>query len=220
MIAAEPEYARGLAAPPAGRAGRLRLADGATRPLAFGRFLGPLTDADGLVLDRARPPVLDVGCGPGRHVQELALRGVVAMGLDASPAAVGIARDRGTSVHHGSVFDVVPGAGEWGCVLLLDGNIGIGGCPVRLLRRVGALLRPWGSVLVEVDPPGWPTGEREVRIENAGGISAPFAWAVAGADGIGALAEGAGFADRGRFAHDGRWFAELEAPPAGGRRGA
>jgi len=217
VIAAEPEYASGLTAAPSARSGRLRLADGASRPLAFARFLGPLTAADDAVLERARPPVLDVGCGPGRHVQALSLRGVVAMGIDASPAAVGIARGRGTSVHHGSVFAEVPGAGEWGCALLLDGNVGIGGCAVSLLRRLRTLLRPWGNVLAEVDPPGWPTGSREVRLEGPAGTSAPYAWAVVGADGVPALATAAGFVPRGLLTRGGRWFAELEASPAGRR---
>jgi SAM-dependent methyltransferase len=217
VIAAEPVYASGLTAPASARRGRLRFAGGATRPVAFERFLGPLTAADAAVLERARPPVLDVGCGPGRHVQALALRGVVAMGIDASPAAVSIARGRGTAVHHGSVFADVPGAREWGCALLLDGNVGIGGCPVRLLRRLSVLLRPGGVVLAEVDPPGWPTGSREVRLEGPSGTSAPFPWAVVGTDGLPSVAAEAGFRCRSVFAHDGRWFSELEARAAARR---
>ena len=91
--------------------------------------------------------------------------------------------------------------------------MGIGGSPVRLLRRLGALLAPRGVVLAEVDPPGWPTGPREVRIEGPGGTSEPFPWAVVGADGLPALAAAAGFTARPLFVHDGRWFAELEAGP-------
>ncbi len=52
----------------------------------------------------------------------------------------------------------MPGAGRWRTVLLADGNIGIGGDPAALLRRVLALLGPGGRVLAEVDPPG--TGAR------------------------------------------------------------
>jgi hypothetical protein len=39
-------------------------------------------------------------------------------------------------------------------VLLLDGNIGIGGDPHRLLRRVRELLTPTGRLLVELDVDG------------------------------------------------------------------
>ena len=48
--------------------------------------------------DRARGPVLDVGCGPGRHVHHLARRGVLAIGIDVSRDAVRLARRRGASV--------------------------------------------------------------------------------------------------------------------------
>ena len=214
MIAAEPVYASGLTAPGAAHRGRLRLAGGASRPLRFSRFLGPLTAADRAVLARVQGSVLDVGCGPGRHVQALRARGVAALGIDASPAAVGIARGRGTPVHHGSVFDDVPGAGTWACALLLDGNAGIGGCPVRLLQRLSTVLAPGGRVLAEVDPPGWPTGSREVRLEGPGGTSEPFLWAVVGVDGVPELAAAAGFLHDDPFVHDGRWFAELRALPA------
>ena len=41
---------------------------------------------------------------------------------------------RGVTFLERSVFDRVPGAGRWRTALLLDGNIGIGGDPVALLR--------------------------------------------------------------------------------------
>ena len=41
--------------------------------------------ADEAVLDRAQAPVLDVGCGPGRHVLALARRGHLALGVDIAP---------------------------------------------------------------------------------------------------------------------------------------
>src|SRR5205823_333854 len=83
---------------------------------------------------RAVGPVLDVGCGPGRHVLALARRGVLAVGVDVTPAAVRYARARGAPVFRGSVFAAVPGVGHWRTALLLDGNIGIGGRPVVLLE--------------------------------------------------------------------------------------
>src|SRR5204863_7462240 len=80
-------------------------------------------------------PVLDVGCGPGRLVVGLARRGAVALGVDPAPAAVALARGRGAAVLQRSVFDPLPGHGRWRTIVLADGNIGIGGDPVRLLRR-------------------------------------------------------------------------------------
>ena len=38
------------------------------------------------------------GCGPGRHLHALARRGVFALGVDISLAAVTLARDLGTTV--------------------------------------------------------------------------------------------------------------------------
>ncbi len=48
------------------------------------------------------------------------------------------------------MFDPVPGEGQWHWALLADGSIGIGGDPVRLLRRVAELVGPGGRALVEV----------------------------------------------------------------------
>lgn len=167
-------------------------------PLALQRWLGPTTAVDERVLDRVEGPVLDVGCGPGRHVGALARRGVLAVGVDVLPHAIRLARRRGALVIERSIFDRLPGAGEWGSALLLDGNIGIGGRPVPLLTRVSALLRPRGLALVELEPPGGG-----VRIVEA------FNWARVGADSVDQLAADAGFTVEERWRDRERWFALL-----------
>jgi glycosyltransferase A (GT-A) superfamily protein (DUF2064 family)/SAM-dependent methyltransferase len=202
-------YAHGLERPHL--AYRLRLDSGATRPVPFERWLGPVSAADLQVLDRAAGPVLDVGCGPGRHVRALAERGVLALGVDASSAAIRLARSRGTSVFEGSVFDEIPGAGEWRSALLLDGNLGIGGRPEPLLRRVGALLRRGGTILAEVEPPGGFTGRQRARLEGPNLVSRWFAWATVCADGVEPIVAAAGMGLRERFTHGGRWFVEVQA---------
>lgn len=202
-------YARGLEQPDPRY--RLRLETGDVRSVPFERWLGGVTHADAKVLARAVGPVLDVGCGPGRHVRELAGRGVLTLGVDASTAAVKLARSRGTSVFQGSVFDEIPGAGEWRSALLLDGNLGIGGRPERLLRRVGALLVRGGVILAEVDPPGTRTGRMHARLEGPDIVSRWFAWATVGADGVQAVIEESGMTLLERFEHDGRWFVAVEA---------
>jgi SAM-dependent methyltransferase len=191
---------------------RIRLDDGSTRPVPVGRWLGPVTAADEAVLRRAVAPVLDVGCGPGRHVRALARRGVLAIGLDVSPEAVRVARARGTAVVRGSVFARVPGAGGWRSALLLDGNVGIGGRPERLLRRVAGLLTPDGRILVETDPPQAPTRPARARLETSDGASDWFAWALVGADGLPALAAASGLEVACAWGAGGRWFAELGCP--------
>jgi SAM-dependent methyltransferase len=184
----------------------LRAPDGVL-PARAHRWLGPPTVEDDAVLTRATPPVLDVGCGPGRHV--LAERGVVALGIDITPAAVELARRRGAPVLARSVFDRVPGVGRWACALLLDGNLGIGGKPSALLERVASLLAPGGTVLVEVDPPGTPT-RAEIARFDIGGVEGPwFPWTSIGADEVSAPAASAGLVVEDVWRAGDRWFGAL-----------
>jgi SAM-dependent methyltransferase len=155
------------------------------------------------------PPVLDVGCGPGRVVAALGRRGIPALGVDPAPAAVALARRRGATVLQRSVFDRLPGEGRWATVVLLDGNVGIGGDAVRLLSRCAALIAPAGRIVVEVEPPGrgWRTGR--VRLERDGERSPWFTWAVVGADAIAEVAGEAGLELVRVERSGGRWFAHL-----------
>ncbi len=200
-------YGRTLEATP--RALTVRSSDGRTSALPLQRYLGPLTAADEDVLARAAGPVLDVGCGPGRHVLALARRGSLAIGVDVSPVAVRIARQRGATVLQLSVFDRLPSAGRWGTALLLDGNIGIGGRPTALLERVARLLRPGGLVLAELDAPGTPGGRTRIRLEADEQISDWFRWAHVAADAIGGHASAAGLRVQETWETNGRWFACL-----------
>jgi SAM-dependent methyltransferase len=185
---------------------------GATRSLPLDVWLGPAGAVDERVLDRARGPVLDVGCGPGRHVHALARRGVLAVGVDVSPVAVALARGRGATVLQASIFGRLPGAGRWCTGLLLDGNIGIGGRPAALLRRLATLLVPGGVVLAELDPPGAGIVRSRVRLEDGASTSAWFAWARVGAEAIAIPAHAAGLRVADRWCDGERWFAALEAP--------
>lgn len=174
------------------------------------RWAADAETTDHLVLGRAVPPVLDVGCGPGRHTVALAQRGVAALGIDVTPGALTVARGRGASVLERSVFDRIPGAGRWGCALLLDGNLGIGGRPGELLARLAELLAPTGRVLVELDPPGTPTQVRRVRLEVGTRTGPWFDWVPVAADRVAPLARPAGFAVCERWSHGERHFAQLE----------
>lgn len=189
---------------------RLRSACGRTIPLHVWRWLGAPGPEEHEVLDRAVGPVLDVGCGPARHVLALAARGVPALGIDNAPSAVELARRRGAQVLLRSVFDRVPGEGRWGTALLLDGNIGIGGDPEALLSRARSLLCEGGRVLIELEPPGAPSTRLRVRTEDGRGISHWFAWAQVAADDVDAAACAAGFTVTERWSGAGRWFARLD----------
>jgi hypothetical protein len=111
-----------------------------------------------------------------------------------------------------SIFDRLPGAGRWRSALLLDGNIGIGGRPDALLRRLVGLLAPGGLVLAEIDAPGTGIQLGRVRLEDGEAMSDWFAWARVGADAIATPARAAGLRIAARWRDGDRWFAALEAP--------
>jgi hypothetical protein len=94
-------------------------------------------------------------------------------------------------------------------VLLMDGNVGIGGDPCALLQRCERLLGPGGRVLVELEPPGTPSESVRVRLESPKGVGAWFDWAHLGVDDVGEPAAAAGLDLAEVWAGDGRWFASL-----------
>ena len=187
----------------------MRSSDGRSGRLRLDRYAGAAGAADEAVLARAGGPVLDVGCGPGRHVATLAARGVPALGIDISRAAIALTRARGAAALRRSVFAPLPGEGAWRTVLVMDGNVGIGGDPERLLRRVAALLAPGGRTLVELGGAGVGTETARLRLEVAGMVSHWFPWGRLGADGIEAVAAAAGLTAHDVFCAEGRWFACL-----------
>jgi SAM-dependent methyltransferase len=187
----------------------LRLRDGTVRPLPLDRYLGPADQTDRQLLAGIRGPVLDVGCGPGRHLHALAAYGVFALGVDLSPAAVELATGRGARALVASVFDELPGSGSWRTALLLDGNIGIGGTPARLLARIAALLLDDGEILVELNAPDEPSESTLVRIETGEAVSSWFRWAWVSARDLERIAVAGGLEARACWSLDGRWFARL-----------
>jgi hypothetical protein len=126
--------------------------DGTVLPAAVARWHAAASGEDRWLLDRCIGPTVDLGCGPGRLVAALAIRGVPALGVDCARRAVRMCQSRGDAVLHRDLFTELPAEGRWHHVLLVDGNIGIAGDPVALLRRCAALVRPGGTLLVERHP--------------------------------------------------------------------
>ena len=187
----------------------LRTRAGHARPLAVESWCRPASSGERRLLASLTGPVLDLGCGPGRLVVALNEIGTAALGVDASPAAIGRARAAGAPSLRHSVFDPLPGEGRWPTILLFDGNVGIGGDPVRLLRRVAELLGPSGRALVEVEPPGVASHSTQARLEHGDQTSAWFPWSWVSADAIDGLAEAAGLVRQGWERLEHRWFAIL-----------
>ncbi len=179
------------------------------RTLPVARWCGDADLSDRAVLAHCVSPTIDLGCGPGRMAEQLVRDGVSVLGVDAAPGAVALARARGVDVLCTDLFDVLPGEGAWSSALLADGNVGIGGDPVRLLHRARQLLSPGGHVVVDLAPPGTGLEVGKVRLEVAGRTSRTFPWAVLGTDAVAGVASSAGLSIAGVHEHDGRWFAVL-----------
>jgi SAM-dependent methyltransferase len=206
-------YGAALREAAAGRPAPLQLIDPATsrpaRQLATHDWCAERTPGDGSLLARCTGPTLDVGCGPGRLVAALAMLGVPALGIDVSAEAVRQARRRGATAYRACVFGPVVGEGAWRHVLLVDGNIGIGGEPERLLARCRRLLAPGGDILVETDPAGSGSWRRHVVLRHRDRVSAPFPWAAVADDDLAAVARGSALSIVERWTEARRCFARL-----------
>ena len=138
-------------------------------------------------------PTLDVGCGPGRFIASLQQRGLPALGVDSSAAAVEMTRGRGGTAIRRDLFAPLPAEGSWEQILLTDGNIGIGGNPVRTLRRAADLLANGGIVIVEIDSPATVVCYEMLRWETEQHLGHWFPWSRVGAGALADIALTAGF---------------------------
>ncbi|BAS11197.1 methyltransferase type 11 [Arthrobacter sp. Hiyo4] len=120
--------------------------------------------------------------------------GLRALGIDTSPEAVSRARRRGGRAIEQSVFAPVPHTGQWRSIILLDGNIGIGGSITSLLRRCGQLIAPDGTLLVEVEADeNLDLVYSAVLEDQHGNRSEPFGWARTGYTGLASRAKRGGW---------------------------
>jgi SAM-dependent methyltransferase len=184
--------------------------DGTVVALTVGRWHGAADADDAWLLDRCTGPALDLGCGPGRLVAALAARGVPVLGVDVSTAAQRQCRHRRAPMVRRDLFDRLPAEGCWDHVLLADGNIGIGGDPLRLLRRAAELVHPGGTVVVETDPRADLLWCGTARVRTPEGTGGPLPWACVGAGALADLADAAGLVRTARRTGP-RSFVELTA---------
>lgn len=179
------------------------------RELPVHEWLRPATRADRELLGRCRGTTLDVGCGPGRMSAHLAACGHGVLGIDLVGEAVTQTRRLGPAAIRRNFFDPMPGEGSWDTVLLADGNIGIGGAPVRLLRRAAELLDRDGRVVCDLAAPGTGVPCHYARLVTELKRSRPFPWASVGPEAVPSLASDAGLRMAELGHHRGRWFAVL-----------
>jgi SAM-dependent methyltransferase len=189
---------------------QLRCSRGDLWSLPVRRWQRRADEADTALLSECVGSTLDLGCGPGRLAAALTERGVPVLGVDESPIAVELTRQRGALALRRNLFEPLPGEGRWSTSLLADGNIGIGGDPAALLRRVRALLARRGRAVVELDPPGSGLRTRTVRLAGGDHLGEWFRWSWVGVDAISELADSQGFSVVKVWTRSGRWFARLD----------
>lgn len=192
-----------------GRATRLELADGRTLPLYPARWHRRPDRGDRWMLARCHGATIDLGCGPGRLVRALLDRGLVALGVDNSAHALRHCAHHGVPAMRQDLFTPLPGEGTWRHVLLADGNIGIGGNPLALLRRAAALLHIGGSVLIETASPQAGLWRGGCRLYAETGPGPWFPWATVGWAALPLLARSADLHLASTRRTGGRYFAEL-----------
>jgi SAM-dependent methyltransferase len=198
----------------------IRHEDGELRPLPAHRWLGERHDDerhndepfDEAVTQLCGAPTIELGCGPARLVARLIRRGIPALGIDRSAAAIHLAGRCGAPALLGDVFEPLPGMGNWQTVLLVDGNIGLGGDPRRILARAAELLCRGGRCVAEFDAEVIGIHARWVRLESADDVGPWFRWASVGADSAAMLAGQVGLMLTGVRLVGGRVIADLAWP--------
>jgi SAM-dependent methyltransferase len=140
-------------------------------------------------------PVLDLGCGAGRVALHLQQLGFAVTAVDNSPGAVEVCRRRGVvDVRLGDLNDP-PDDHRWGAVLLLCGNLGLGGsweCNRTLLRRLSDLAAP-NAVLVGDSVNFRGEGDLRLRIRYGGAVTPWWRQRNVKATEVPALVDGTGW---------------------------
>lgn len=104
-----------------------------------------------------RGRVLDVGCGAGRWLLELEKRGHEVVGIDTSPLAMKVCKERGAhDVRLQSITQVSRELGEFETILMMGNNFGLFGNERRakwLLQRFQSLTSESGRIVAASSNP-------------------------------------------------------------------
>ncbi|MDT5117550.1 MAG: hypothetical protein QOE30_3289 [Mycobacterium sp.] len=202
----------------------IRHEDGEVRALPAHRWLGARCRLDGgsadaldedfdeAVTRMCNGPTIELGCGPARLIARLYDRGIPALGIDRSAAAIRLAGRGGAPALLSDVFEPLPWMGRWQTVLLVDGNVGLGGDPGRILGRAAELLRCGGRCVAEFESDAIGIRARWVRLESACDVGPWFRWASVGVDSAATLAAQVGLTLTSVRLISGRVIASLAAP--------
>ena len=97
-------------------------------------------------------PVLDLGAGAGRSALHLQERGMQVTAVESSPGAAEVCRRRGVRDVRESDLNDPPSDHRWRALLLLCGNVGLGGSwegNRRLLSRLAEISHPDAVLLAD-----------------------------------------------------------------------
>jgi len=101
--------------------------------------------------------VLDIGCGAGRHALYLQRRGYEVMGIDNSPLAIKVCRERGLkNVKVLSITQINSKLGKFDTILMMGNNFGLFGNFKRarwLLKKFRKITRENGIIIAETRDP-------------------------------------------------------------------
>lgn len=146
------------------------------------------------LIDQAAGKVLDVGCGAGRHLKHLQDHGHDVLGIDSSPGAVELCRERSVPAMIGTAQDIPCQDRAFDTILALGANLGLLGGREQAhvtLQEMARVAVPGAKVLATGRDPyaskgkvhaayhranldaGRMAGQLRIRIRS-GALSTPF----------------------------------------------
>lgn len=114
-------------------------------------------DRQRAAMEHVEGRVLDIGCGAGRHARHLQDQGHDVVGIDVSPGAIEVCRDRGVAeVRELGIESVTDLEGPFDTILMLGNNFGLVGTRETAGGRLEALATvaaPGATLLAETRDP-------------------------------------------------------------------